>query len=108
MFSIPRHLSSIACWLGRAALPYYFIYIYLLLFTDYYQLVHQLKTLEEVSVCWMVGLMLKCRPALSLLRACRELCPGGPGEDLEEDAFAAGHLHLSLTRWGRDSATARG
>lgn len=32
----------------------------------------------------------------------------GRGEDLEEDAFAAGHLHLSPTWRGRGSATARG
>jgi len=30
------------------------------------------------------------------------------GEDLGEDAFAAGHLHLSPARQGRGSVTARG
>lgn len=86
-----------------------FIYcLYLLLFTDYCWLVRQLKMLEEAGVCWMVGLMLQCRPTSSLLRARRDSCPGGCREDPEEDAFAAGHLHLSLTQRGRGSATARG
>lgn len=55
-----------------------FIYcLYLLLFTDYCWLVRQLKMLEEAGVCWMVGLMLQCRPTSSLLRARRDSCPGG-------------------------------
>lgn len=62
----------------------YLIYMYLLLFADYCRLVHQL---EEVSVCWMLRLMLQHQPALSRVSLYRE----DPGED----AFAAGHLHLS-------------
>lgn len=73
---ISCHLSSVACRPGQAALSCYFIYVYLrYFFTDDCWLVHQLKGLEEASVCWMVGLLLKPNG----LQRAEPGARGGPG-----------------------------
>lgn len=106
--------ASHASWtrqLFPIALFIFIYYIYLLLFPDYHRSARQLQRLDEVGVCWVVGLTLRhslpC-PRWGLAESRAPGLGGGHGGDPEEDAFAAGHLHLSLPRQGRGSATARG